>query len=81
MEKDWVYFKVCFIICCHKSSFLVFLGEFFVMGGSTCFAVPVTPVFAVGFESTKVMVSWRVLAKAFLSFSGVFSILARTTSA
>ena len=51
MEKDWVNFKVCFIICCHKSSFLVFFGEFFVMGGSTCFAVPVTPVLAVGFES------------------------------
>ena len=43
--------EICLVVGCYEFSFLVFFGEFLVVSGSACSAVPVAPEFAVGSES------------------------------
>ena len=51
MEEGGVDLELCFVISCYEFTFLVFFGEFFVVCGASSFAIPVSPVFAICFQS------------------------------
>ena len=49
MEEGGVDLELCFVVRSHEFTFLVFLGEFFVVCGASSFAVPIAPIFAICF--------------------------------